>query len=121
MDKKDVVGLLPTDAKTRKQIPLSSGVFDYFTSALIEIAKVSFAGNEQHNKNQKLHWARGKSDDHADTMQRHFAERGTFDTDGQRHTAKACWRLLAILQLELEAAGAPMSRGSESEEPKVSG
>ena len=33
--------LLPTDAKERKTIPLSSGVLDYFASALIEVAKVS--------------------------------------------------------------------------------
>jgi Domain of unknown function (DUF5664) len=105
--------LLPTDPQERKQIPLASGVFDYFTSALIEIARVSFKGNEQHNKGQKLHWARGKSMDHADTMLRHFSERGTIDTDGVRHTAKAAWRLLALLQEEMEAAGAPLSRGSK--------
>jgi len=104
--------LLPTDAKERKQVPLASGVFDYFTSALIEIAKVSFKGNEQHNKGEKLHWARGKSTDHSDTMLRHFVERGTIDTDGIRHSAKMCWRALAILEEELEAAGAPISRGS---------
>jgi hypothetical protein len=110
---KDPVALLPTDAKERKRIPLASGVFDYFTSALIEVAKVSFLGNEQHNPGQKLHWARGKSMDHADTMLRHFSERGTIDTDGVRHSAKAAWRCLAILQEELEAAGAPISRGSK--------
>ena len=94
------VGLLPKDAKERKRIPLASGVFDYFTSALIEIAKVSFIGNEQHNKGEKLHWARGKSMDHSDTMLRHFVERGTVDTDGVRHSAKMCWRALAILEEE---------------------
>ena len=114
------MGPLPTDAKERKQIPLASGVLDYFTSALIEIAKVSYAGNEQHNPGQLLHWARGKSKDHADTMLRHFTERGTVDTDGRRHSAKMCWRALAILQEELEADGAPMSRGSSFEE-QVSG
>jgi hypothetical protein len=85
---------------------------DYFTSALIEVAKVSFAGNEQHNPGQPLHWARGKSMDHADTMLRHFTERGTIDTDGVRHSAKMVWRALAILQMELEAEGAPMARGA---------
>lgn len=104
--------LLPTDAKERKTIPLASGVLDYFTSALIEIAKVSFAGNEQHNPGQPLHWARGKSMDHSDTMLRHFIERGTIDTDGKRHSAKMAWRALAILQEELEAAGAPAARGA---------
>jgi Domain of unknown function (DUF5664) len=97
--------ILPVDAKERKQIPLATGVLDYFPKALAEIARVSFAGNEQHNKGQKLHWARGKSVDQADTMIRHFLERGEIDVDGQRHSAKMCWRALAILELELEAEG----------------
>ncbi len=113
MSDKKYSSLLPVDPKERKQIPLASGVFDYFTSALIEVAKVSFKGNEQHNVGQKLHWSRGKSKDHADTMLRHFVERGTVDIDGVRHAAKMCWRALAILQEELEAEGAPISRGSK--------
>ena len=109
---------LPTDAKARKEIPLASGVFDYFPDALAEVAKVSKTGNDQHNPGQPLHWARGKSTDQADTMLRHFIERGTMDTDGMRHSAKMVWRGLAILQLELEAEGAPLSRGSRKPEGK---
>jgi hypothetical protein len=109
--------LLPLDAKERKQIPLGSGVLDYFTSALVEVAKVSQAGNDQHNPGEKLHWSRGKSADHADTMLRHFIERGSVDTDGMRHSAKMAWRALAILQMECEAGGAPVARGSK--EPDV--
>ena len=109
---------LPADAKARKEIPLASGVFDYFPDALAEVAKVSKAGNDQHNPGQPLHWARGKSTDQADTMLRHFIERGTVDTDGMRHSAKMVWRGLAILQLELEAEGAPLSRGSRKPEGK---
>jgi Domain of unknown function (DUF5664) len=105
--------LLPSDAKERKNIPISSGVLDYFTAALLEVAKVSKAGNDQHNPGQPLHWARSKSTDQSDTMIRHFIERGTFDTDGLRHSAKMVWRALAILQLELEAEGAPMARGAK--------
>jgi hypothetical protein len=117
-DKKDVpwnhaASLLPSDAKERKGIPLASGVLDYFTSALLEVAVVSKAGNDQHNPGQPLHWARGKSTDQADTMLRHFVERGTRDSDGIRHSAKMVWRALAILQLELEAEGAPMARGAK--------
>lgn len=107
--------ILPLDSKERKMIPLASGVFDYFPQALIEVAKVSYQGNQQHNPGEPLHWARGKSQDHADTMQRHFAERGTLDTDGMRHSAKMVWRALAILQLEMEAAGYPMARGASNE------
>ncbi len=108
-----VADLLPRDAADRKKIPLASGVLDYFTSALIEVAKVSQAGNDQHNPGEPLHWSRGKSMDHADTMMRHFVERGTFDTDKVRHSAKMVWRALAILQMELEAAGAPKARGAK--------
>jgi hypothetical protein len=103
---------LPTSAQERKDIPLMTGVIDYFTAALMEIAKVSKAGNDQHNPGQPLHWNRELSTDHADCIMRHLAERGTFDSDGQRHTAKVAWRALALLQTELEQAGAPVSRGS---------
>jgi Domain of unknown function (DUF5664) len=104
--------VLPTDAAARKAIPVGTGVFDYFTAALMEVAKISKMGNDQHNPGQPLHWARGKSEDHFDTMMRHAAERGTIDTDGGRHSAKMVWRALAILQKEMEDEGAPMSRGS---------
>jgi hypothetical protein len=105
--------LLPTDAKERKTIPVATGVLDYFPAALAEVAKVSYAGNQQHNPGELLHWSRGKSKDQADTMMRHFLERGTLDSDGIRHSAKMVWRALAILQLELEDAGAPIARGAK--------
>lgn len=105
--------LLPSDAKERKGIPIGTGVIDYFPAALAEIAKVSFAGNEQHNPGEPLHWARGKSIDQADTIIRHYLERGGRDTDDQRHSAKLAWRALALLQLELEAEGAPLARGAK--------
>jgi hypothetical protein len=104
---------LPTKAEERKAIPLATGLLDYFTAALAEVARVSKAGNDQHNPGQPLHWARSKSQDHADCILRHLAERGTIDTDGMRHSAKMAWRALALLQTELEAAGAPISRGSK--------
>jgi len=105
--------LLPADSAERKKIPIGTGVLDYFPSALAEIARVSHHGNEQHNAGQPLHWARGKSADHGDTLIRHFLERGTLDVDGMRHSAKMAWRALAILQLELEAEGAPIARGAK--------
>jgi hypothetical protein len=95
--------ILPTDATARKRYPVASGVMDYFPDALAAISHLSWRGNEQHNPGQPLHWARGKSADEADTMMRHFLQRGTIDTDGQRHTVKMAWRALAILQKELEA------------------
>jgi hypothetical protein len=93
---------LPVDAAARKKVPVYSGVINYFPDALIAIAKVSQAGNDQHNPGQPLHWSRGKSADHEDTLVRHLLEKGTVDTDGHRHSAKMAWRALAILQLELE-------------------
>ena len=110
--------LLPADATERKKVPLGSGVLDYFPAALIEVAKVSWNGNNQHNPGQELHWSRGKSNDHSDTMLRHYMERGTIDTDGMRHSAKLAWRALAILQLELEAAGSPPARGAKEPDGK---
>jgi Domain of unknown function (DUF5664) len=95
--------MLPTDPKARKEYPVGTGVMDYFPDAIAEVAHVSFLGNQQHNPGQPLHWSRDKSNDHADTLMRHFLERGTKDTDGQLHSAKMAWRALAILQLEIEA------------------
>ena len=107
-------GYLPTESAERKGIPLCTGVLDYFPLALAEVAKVSKAGNDQHNPGEPLHWARAKSKDFSDTILRHMVERGEMDTDGQRHTAKLAWRVLAMLQIELEEAyGKPLSRNSK--------
>jgi hypothetical protein len=113
--------ILPADSQERKGIPLVSGLLDYFPAALAEIARVSKAGNDKHNPGQPLHWSRGKSADHADTIMRHLIDRGTIDPeDGLRHTAKVAWRALALLQEELEAEGASPGRGSRFERPKPS-
>lgn len=100
----NVLRALPQDKSQRKAAPIMTGVIDYFPLAVAEVAKVSKIGNDQHNPGQPLHWARDKSNDHADCIVRHLTERGTIDTDGQRHTAKVAWRALALLQEELEAA-----------------
>lgn len=93
---------LSNDAKTRKTYPIGTGVLDYFPDALIEIAHVSYVGNEQHNPGEPLHWAKEKSTDEADCLIRHFLQRGTYDSDGTRHSAKMAWRALALLQRELD-------------------
>ncbi len=104
---------LPTDATERKGLPICTGVLDYFPLALLELARISKLGNDQHNPGEPLHWARGKSMDQADTAIRHIMERGARDTDGSYHMAKAIWRLLADFQIFLEQErDLPISRGS---------
>jgi len=98
---------IPEDAAARKEAPVASGVLDYFPDALVAIAQVSYAGNQQHNPGQPLHWNRAKSGDEDDALIRHFLQRGTVDSDGIRHSAKMAWRALALLQKELEAETAP--------------
>lgn len=95
---------LPVDAQERKAVPITTGVLDYFPLAIMEVARTSKAGNDQHNPGQPLHWAKEKSTDHADCIVRHLIDRGTFDSDGMRHSAKVAWRALALLQIELENA-----------------
>jgi hypothetical protein len=94
---------LPEAAAERKEYPVASGFMDYFPDAIVAVSNISHRGNQQHNPGQPLHWARGKSADEADTMLRHFLQRGTYDTDGVRHSAKMVWRALAYLQKEIEA------------------
>jgi hypothetical protein len=102
---KDRASILPSEAKARKTYPIASGLLDYFPDALAAIAHVSYVANEQHNPGEPVHWAREKSTDEADTMLRHFLERGSLDGDGLRHTAKMAWRALALLQKEIEQEG----------------
>lgn len=94
---------LTTDSAARKNVPICTGVFDYFPLALAEVARLSKIGNDKHNAGQPLHWSRDKSTDHADCIIRHMLDRGTIDADGILHDAKVAWRALAQLQLALEA------------------
>lgn len=94
--------VVPADATERKKLPVTTGVLDYFPDALLAVAAVSKAGNDQHNPGEPLHWAKEKSKDHADCIVRHLLDRGTIDTDGLRHSAKLAWRALALLQIEIE-------------------
>jgi hypothetical protein len=95
-------GKVKGDAAERKAQPICTGVLDYFPNALLEVAKVSKAGNDQHNLGQTLHWAKEKSRDEADALVRHLLDRGKLDNDGQRHSAKLAWRALALLEREIE-------------------
>lgn len=95
--------LLSEDPQVRKDTPITSGVLDYFPLALAAVAQCSKVGNDQHNPGQPLHWAKGKSTDHADCIARHLIDRHTVDTDGVSHMVKLAWRALALLQTTLEA------------------
>lgn len=96
-------GPFPEDSAERKTYPVFSGVLRYFPAALAAVAHHSYLGNLKHNSGQDLHWARGKSDDHLDAAARHITEG---DLRG------AAWRILAALQLECEAYGAPIAPGA---------
>nr|BAR35574.1 hypothetical protein [uncultured Mediterranean phage uvMED] len=93
---------METDKDKRKQIPIYSGVLKYFPDAIAEVAKCSYAGNQQHHPDKPLHWDRSKSTDELDALVRHLMEAGQTDTDGVRHSAKVAWRALAHLQKEIE-------------------
>lgn len=93
---------LPSDYKARKDAPIARGVLDYFPKAIAAVAETSRIGSEQHNSGEPMRWAREKSADHADCIVRHLIDRGLFDVDGIRHSAKMAWRALALLQTEIE-------------------
>ena len=98
----------------RKRYPMTKGLTDYFPDACAAVANVSFEGNEKHNPGEELHWARGKSMDHADCIARHLAQRGGFD-GSIRHSAALAWRALALLQEELEYEfGFDLPRGASN-------
>lgn len=90
------------DSAERKKYPVISGCIDYFPDAIAMVSHISWLGNEKHNKGQPLHWARGKSGDHADCEGRHMIERTGVDENGALHIACKAWRALAELQEYLE-------------------
>ena len=90
------------DSKERKKRPVFTGVLRYFPDAIMEVARVSLAGNKQHHPDKPLHWDRNKSTDELDALTRHLIDAGKIDSDGIRHSAKVAWRALANLQKELE-------------------
>lgn len=96
---KEELGLV---SKDRKEKPVYTGVLKYFPDAILEVARCSFIGQEQHNPDKPLHWDRSKSGDELDALSRHLLDAGTIDTDGVRHSAKVAWRALANLQKEIE-------------------
>lgn len=96
-----------TDDAARKAIPIATGFFDYFPDAIVAVAELSLLANEKHNGvGSVLHWSKEKSSQHADSLLRHFVDRGKWDTAGYakpvRHSAEVAWRAMANLQIEIE-------------------
>lgn len=92
--------MITSDANTRKETPIFSGVLRYFPDALAAVARMSKAGNDRHNPGEPLHWAREKSTDHGDCIVRHQIEFDQIEPDsGEYHAVAVAWRALAQLQL----------------------
>lgn len=91
----------------KKSMPLFSGCLTYFPDALLAIAEHSKKGNEKYNSGERLHWAKDKSKDHADSLARHLVEIGPnwdkLDPElGSLHATALAWRALALLQTVLD-------------------
>lgn len=98
---------IPQEDAARKDAPMFEGLLGYFPAALFEVATHSKVSNEKHNPGEPLHWARGKSNDHADCIVRHLVDAGHPGTpDRKIHLRALAWRALALLQTELESQGA---------------
>lgn len=120
------------DYKGRKNIPIFHLITRYFPKALVEVTRVCVAGNAQHNPELSLfdiNWSRDKSKDQLNTALRHMMDHATSgpldeeppevlaalgleDGDSTYHLAKAAWRVLAALELEIEARQA--EKGEEA-------
>lgn len=100
-------GLFPEDSAERKTFPVYGGLLAYFPSALAEVARHSYRGNEKHNPGQPLHHDRAKSGDEADALVRHLME-GDY--------VGMAWRALSLLQKHCEAHGAPIAPAARNAE-----
>jgi hypothetical protein len=94
--------MVESNSKARKETPVWGGVLNYFPDAVAAVARVSFKGNEKHNKGEPLHWARDKSTDQEDCIVRHMLNPYELDEDGELHIVHVAWRALAAAQLALE-------------------
>jgi hypothetical protein len=65
------------------------------------VAKISKAGNDQHNPGEPLHWAKHKSQDQLDCVARHLLDAGL--EENVEHAANMAWRALAYVQILIEA------------------
>ena len=83
--------------------PIVSGFLAYFPDAVMEVAKVSAAGNRQHGTTG---WDKSVSPDELNALGSHLiahTQGSLRDSDGTLHLAKVAWRAMAALQRLLEA------------------
>jgi hypothetical protein len=99
---------LPAADAERKALPIFTFLTEYFPDAIIELVQVCVSGNIQYNKDRApsdIVWDRSKSTDQLNTAFRHMWDHKLGkpkDSDGRYHMAKAAWRSLAELQLQIE-------------------
>jgi hypothetical protein len=111
--------MLPSDRDARNALPVWDGCLTYFPDCWAEIAKVSAAGNKQYGFGGKLRWERAISTDHENKVIRHMLDHyagNVLDSDGTFHLAKAAWRILAALQLAIEAQTATVVNSAGNQE-----
>lgn len=138
--------LFGEDYEGRKAVPVFEGCVMYFPKSMAAVAAVSEAGNKQHNPGEPLHWARSKSMDQYNTALRHMMDHRMgggrmdpqqegqtinngwkterYDKDGVRHLAKAAWRIMAALELDMEEEQREQQEkqpGKLSQEPPLEG
>jgi hypothetical protein len=90
-------------SEERKNSPVFTGFCKYFPRAMVEVSKLSKFGNDKHNPDMPLHWAKEKSTDHGDCIIRHQLDAGQIDPEsGMYHDVNVAWRAMAQLEVLLE-------------------
>lgn len=101
----DDVEIIDADL-SRKETPVYSGFMKYFPKAIREVSRVSYNATQQHHPTKEMHWDKGKSKDHLDSMIRHLldvTDNNTEDGDKKEALAKVAWRAMAELEIYLES------------------
>jgi hypothetical protein len=116
-----MTSIFGVDYQQRKNVPLFDFLVRYFPKALVQVTKVCVAGNVQHNPEHAptdIHWSRNKSTDQLNTAMRHMVDHAMghiyedeppevlaaiHQEEGTYTLAKAAWRVLAALELQVEA------------------
>ena len=99
-------GQMPPTAEGRKQVPIKTGLLDYFPLTCAAVAATSYRATQQHHPGEPMFWEAGKSPDEVDALQRHEQHRGQTDPhDGILHSVKVAWRAMAAAERELQARG----------------